>query len=99
LALAGFLLPSEGVLAAAGQFYAADRRLVRYSKLLLVLGVVLDLIWFFLSVSFYQVRAVGLGDKDATRWRISKVGSERTKSWWRPYRSTDHGGSQIGNMG
>ncbi|MDP7470591.1 MAG: hypothetical protein QGI79_07270, partial [Dehalococcoidia bacterium] len=48
-------------------------------KLLLVLGVILEIIWFFLPISFYQVRAVGLGDKDATRWRIGKVGSEQTQ--------------------
>ena len=127
MAIDDIMLPDEEVLAAAGQCYATDRRLVRYSKLLwwqeidevsynhlvslplvsyrpsslaylgflvillgvgglvvvslvsslipgaaagtalfkllLVLGAALELIWFFLPVSFYQVRAVGLGDK------------------------------------
>ena len=143
MAIDDIMLPDEEVQAAAGQFYATDRRLVRYSKLLwwqeidevsynhlvslplvsyrpsslaylgflvillgvgglvvvslvsslipgaaagtalfkllLVLGAALELIWFFLPVSCYQVRAVGLGDKDATRWRIGKIGSQRTK--------------------
>ncbi|MDP6100921.1 MAG: hypothetical protein QGH66_05840 [Dehalococcoidia bacterium] len=143
MAIENIVLPDEEVLASAGQFYATDNRLLRYSKLLwwqeidevsynhlvslpllsyrpsslaylgflvillaigglmivslvsslipgaeagtalfkllLVLGVILEIIWFFLPISFYQVRAVGLGDKDATRWRIGKVGSEQTQ--------------------
>jgi hypothetical protein len=143
VALDDFLLPGEEVLARAGEFYATDRRLVRYSRtlwwqemdevsyahlvslplithrpyalaylglivlllgaggmvvaslvgsilpdfraggtpfrLMLFLGIVLELLWFLLPSSYYQVRALGLGDKDAGRWRIGRVNSEQTR--------------------
>lgn len=143
MALDDFLLPGEQVLAGGGQFYATDRRLLRYSRLLLwqqmdevsyphllglplvirrmhgllyagiivlllaaaafgvtsllgtllkdfklpqgplvlglLLGIVLILVWLVLPVSYYQVRALGVGEKEAALWRIGGVRSANTK--------------------